>query len=122
MNPSTPRSTIPETLSPYPTRFRSVVMNAVRYGGRARVSLGRENGEPVVTVDDDGPGIAPENLERVFEPFVRLEESRSRETGGLGQIGRAHVRTPVTNAHLGCRLLLAKKKNMITNHHNTPIR
>ena len=47
--------------------------------------------------DSDGPGIAPGELERVFEPFHRLESSRSRDTGGSGlglaiarQIARAH--------------------------------
>ena len=37
-----------------------------------------------IVVDDDGPGIPEADLERVFEPFVRLEGSRSRETGGAG--------------------------------------
>lgn len=35
-------------------------------------------------VEDDGPGIAPEERERVFEPFVRLDPSRDRATGGCG--------------------------------------
>jgi signal transduction histidine kinase len=77
----------------------NVVMNAVRYGERARVSVGRDGSELVVTVDDDGPGIAAENLERVFEPFVRLEESRSTETGGLG-LGLAIARS-IIRAHGG---------------------
>jgi len=37
-----------------------------------------------LTVEDDGPGIAPEERERVFEPFVRLDPSRDRATGGCG--------------------------------------
>ena len=36
-----------------------------------------------LTIDDDGPGIAAPDLERVFEPFLWLEASRSRETGGV---------------------------------------
>jgi signal transduction histidine kinase len=38
----------------------------------------------VIVVDDKGPGISPEQREMVFEPFVRLEQSRSRSTGGAG--------------------------------------
>jgi signal transduction histidine kinase len=48
-----------------------------------------------ITIDDDGPGIAVPDMERVFEPFVRLEASRSRETGGVGlglTIARSIVR------------------------------
>jgi signal transduction histidine kinase len=35
-------------------------------------------------IDDDGPGIAPESQQRVFQPFFRLETSRNRDTGGIG--------------------------------------
>lgn len=58
--------------------------NALRYGGAARLRLSREGGEAVVTVEDDGPGIPPERLDAVFEPFVRGEDSRSAQTGGAG--------------------------------------
>ena len=37
-----------------------------------------------ITIDDEGPGIAEQEHSRVFEPFYRVEESRSRETGGVG--------------------------------------
>jgi signal transduction histidine kinase len=63
---------------------RNLIENAVRYGGCARVSLEREDGYFVVNVDDDGPGIPANRLEEVFEPFVRLEESRNNATGGSG--------------------------------------
>ena len=73
----------------------NLIENAVRYGGAARVRVAREAGEVRVTVDDDGPGIPPGELERVFEPFVRLDPSRSRDTGGAGlglSIARSTVR------------------------------
>ena len=63
---------------------RNLVQNALRYGQRARVSVGAANGVVSIVVDDDGPGLKPEEIEKVFDPFVRLEASRSRDTGGLG--------------------------------------
>src|SRR3546814_7178000 len=53
--------------------------------------------------------------------FDRLDFSSLRLTLGGGKIGRAHVCTPVTNAHLVCRLLLAKKNHLIHQYHNQHI-
>jgi signal transduction histidine kinase len=62
----------------------NLVENAIKYGSRARITL-QINGDVVdILIDDDGPGIADRDRERVFAPFVRLEASRSRETGGVG--------------------------------------
>jgi signal transduction histidine kinase len=58
------------------------------------VSLEETPEDLLVVIDDDGPGIEQENVERVFEPFVRLEESRSRDTGGIG-LGLAIARSIV---------------------------
>lgn len=69
--------------------------NAVKYGGAARASLGREPGEVVLAIDDDGPGIPEADRERVFSPFVRIEASRCRDTGGTGlglSVARAAIR------------------------------
>src|SRR5215831_15600603 len=63
---------------------RNLVENAVRYGGSARVSLKKDSDFFVATIEDDGPGIPDDKLEEVFEPFVRLETSRSNATGGSG--------------------------------------
>jgi signal transduction histidine kinase len=63
----------------------NLVSNAVTYGGNARARLiPSEHGTLVIEVEDDGPGIPPAELDRVFEPFHRVEPSRSRETGGVG--------------------------------------
>ena len=63
---------------------RNLVENAVRYGGAARVTLKSEPDFFVATIEDDGPGIPDNRLQEVFEPFVRLEESRNNATGGSG--------------------------------------
>jgi signal transduction histidine kinase len=64
--------------------LRNVVENAVAYGKRARVSLEHINGELAIHIDDEGPGIEEADMEKVFMPFVRLESSRNRDTGGVG--------------------------------------
>jgi signal transduction histidine kinase len=63
---------------------RNLIENAVRYGKAARVRVEGKASEARIWIDDDGPGIPEAEIERVFEPFQRLEESRSRETGGHG--------------------------------------
>ena len=73
----------------------NLVENAVTYGQCAWVTLTEERDVLCMTIDDNGPGIAAPDMERVFEPFVRLEASRSRETGGVGlgmTIARSIVR------------------------------
>lgn len=63
----------------------NLVDNAVLYGGGARVTLSQAtDGGVTLTVEDSGPGIAPEALNRVLEPFLRLDEARARNTRGLG--------------------------------------
>jgi signal transduction histidine kinase len=74
--------------------IRNIVENAVRYGERARVTVTKTEkpAEACIIVEDDGPGLPESDLDRVFEPFVRGEASRSRETGGIG-LGLAIART-----------------------------
>jgi len=78
----------------------NLVSNAVRYGhGRVELSALRQAGRLVLRVDDDGPGIPPAQRQRVMEPFVRLEASRSVEFGGTG-LGLALV-ARIAQAHGG---------------------
>ncbi|MGD9923805.1 MAG: ATP-binding protein, partial [Pseudorhodoplanes sp.] len=72
----------------------NLIENAVKYGRRARVSLTTAPQSIEIAIEDDGPGIPEEELSRVFEPFYRVEESRSRDTGGVG-LGLAIARTVV---------------------------
>jgi signal transduction histidine kinase len=62
----------------------NLIGNAIRYASAAEVTVAQDQLTVTVRVEDRGPGIAPEHLERVFEPFFRVESSRSRASGGTG--------------------------------------
>lgn len=80
----------------------NLVANAVKFGNRARI-LVRDGAQLEISICDDGPGIPPDELERVFEPFYRLESSRNRDTGGTG-LGLSIARD-VAQAHGGSVVL-----------------
>src|SRR3546814_2237108 len=107
----------------------NLIENAAKYGsGRVFVTVER-NGEFIdILIEDDGPGIPEERRAELFGRGARLDTSKPGTGLGLSivrdvveiyggkiilaeKIGRAHVRTPVTNAHLVCRLLLEKKEH-----------
>ncbi len=82
---------IPEGLEIHASlrHFRRVVDNLVSNAARhatsqVHVAACREEDSVVLSVEDDGPGISADDYERVFEPFIRLDESRAREHGGTG--------------------------------------
>lgn len=77
----------------------NIIDNALIYGKAAHLSLDTTAGQVTLTVDDEGPGIPPEQRESILEPFVRLEDSRNRQTGGAG-LGLAVTRSLV-EAHSG---------------------
>lgn len=77
----------------------NLIVNAVKYGVSATARVFPENSFAVVEIDDQGPGLPIEELGRVFEPFYRVERSRSRETGGVG-LGLSVVRS-IALAHGG---------------------
>ena len=62
----------------------NLIDNAIRYAGGARISTLQRGERILILIDDDGPGIPEADLPAVMEPFVRLETSRSRDTGGSG--------------------------------------
>jgi signal transduction histidine kinase len=87
----------------------NLVLNALNYGGNAMVSAAPpRDGVVTVLVEDEGPGIPPGELERVFEPFQRLESSRNRETGGTG-LGLPIARN-ILRAHGGDVVLANRAK------------
>ena len=80
----------------------NLVENAVKYtprGGKVELGLSAGDGAATVTVSDTGIGVEPPDTERMFDPFVRLDATRSRDTGGAG-LGLAIARSIVT-AHRG---------------------
>jgi signal transduction histidine kinase len=62
----------------------NLIDNAVKYGHQAQVTVDRVNGAARIRVRDSGPGIEQSEQIRVFDPFYRVETSRSRESGGTG--------------------------------------
>ena len=62
----------------------NVISNALKYGKTVAVALESNERQLEITVDDDGPGIPEDKREDVFKAFYRLEESRNKETGGIG--------------------------------------
>lgn len=86
--------------------LRNLIENAVRYGSAARVSLATSDAEVRISIDDDGPGIPENQLDAVFSPFLRLEDSRNRQTGGVGlglSIARAIAHQHGGEIHLSNR-------------------
>ena len=72
----------------------NLIENGVKFGGRVEVELREDGGHFDICVRDHGPGLAEDELEKVFEPFYRTEASRNRETGGTG-LGLAIARNLV---------------------------
>ena len=79
--------------------FANLIENALRYAGPAEVAWTCADGWAEIQVQDHGPGIDPVLLPRLFEPFVRGEPSRNRDTGGSG-LGLSIVRA-IAEAHGG---------------------
>ncbi len=81
----------------------NLINNALKYGKRARISVVQGIQHINIQIDDDGPGIPIGELENVLKPFVRLETSRSKETGGIG-LGLSIVES-IVQSHGGALVL-----------------
>lgn len=101
--------------SPYPGRpqalkrcLANLLENAIKYGKTAQVVI-EDNAELLqIRILDAGPGLPPEELEKVFEPFYRVEQSRNRDTGGTG-LGLAIAKN-IAEAH-GGRITLRNREH-----------
>ncbi|MGE3490478.1 MAG: sensor histidine kinase [Vicinamibacterales bacterium] len=75
----------------------NLLRNAVKYAGESgpiEVTAGRDAGGTFIAISDSGPGVSPDSIERIFEPFFREDAARDRKTGGVG-LGLAIVRSAV---------------------------
>ncbi|MFT5722834.1 MAG: signal transduction histidine kinase [Motiliproteus sp.] len=88
--------------------LRNLIENAVAYGDNARVSIESGSDNAIILIEDDGPGIPIKDIQRLFEPFARLDESRSKVTGGIG-LGLSIARS-IIHAHGGDIALSNKKR------------
>ncbi len=80
----------------------NLIENAIKYtppGGKVELGLTTGDGLAVITVSDTGIGLDPADADRIFEPFVRLDAARARDTGGAG-LGLAIARS-IAVAHGG---------------------
>jgi len=98
----------------------NLIDNAVLYGGRATVRVEETPDTLVLRILDEGPGIPEAELGRVFEPFVRLEASRSRATGGTG-LGLGIARN-IARAHGGDVVLSTRAEGGLEARLSLPLR
>lgn len=98
---------------------QNLIDNALRYGGQVDVMLQQQAGQAEIQVADRGPGLAAQDMERMFEPFVRGESSRDRATGGTG-LGLAIARN-IALAHEGRIWLTAREGGGLIAHVTLPL-
>ncbi len=102
-----------QAAGPYPGRpqalkrcLANLLENAIKYGKTAQVVIDDNAERLEIRIIDEGPGLPPEQLEKVFEPFYRVEGSRNRDTGGTG-LGLAIAKN-VAELH-GGRIVLCNR-------------
>ena len=76
----------------------NLVSNGIKFGQRVHLNVTADARQVTIEVRDEGPGLPEEQLEKVFEPFYRLEGSRNRSTGGTG-LGLAITRNLLATQH-----------------------
>ncbi|MEP1420480.1 MAG: ATP-binding protein [Erythrobacter sp.] len=99
--------------------LRNLTSNAVRYAGTTQVSMVRGENHAILRVEDDGPGIAEDDIARMLEPFSRGEESRNRATGGTG-LGLTLARA-IAEAHGGSLVLANRNEGGLRSEIRLPL-
>jgi two-component system OmpR family sensor kinase len=89
--------------------FENIIGNALKYGVEPNIAISLDKSTAIITVADRGPGIADADKSRVFEPFMRLENSRNSDTGGFG-LGLAIAKQAV-EVHGGFIVLADNRPN-----------
>lgn len=79
--------------------IRNIIENAARHGGGAHVSIEPKDAETTIIIDDNGPGIPEAHIKDVFNPFMRVDDARNQESGGMG-LGLGIART-IVRSHGG---------------------
>jgi two-component system, OmpR family, sensor kinase len=97
----------------------NLIQNAVKYGKVARLTLNQDANSAEVLIDDDGPGVAADQIDAAFAAFTRLENSRSKETGGFG-LGLTIART-IIEGHGGSISLSNRPESGLRVTVNLPI-
>ena len=82
---------------------RNLLDNTIKYGNTESAAIQTALKQIEIIIDDEGPGIPAQELTRVFDPFYRIEGSRSRDTGGAG-LGLA-IALSIVQAHGGTLIL-----------------
>ena len=99
--------------------FTNFIDNAIKYGKVANVSLSRSNNEALIRIDDAGPGIPESELEKVFDPFYRVDPARTPQIGGTG-LGMTVARE-IVRGHGGEIILMNRKKGGLSVQIHLPI-
>lgn len=97
----------------------NLLENAIKYGGAAQVRVIQLPGSLHLVISDQGPGVPVEELERLFDPFYRLESSRNRDHGGTG-LGLTIARS-IAEQHGGTLILKNGVKNGLECHLDFPV-
>ncbi len=97
-------------LIPVIRALENLLGNAARYGSRARVGFATRDGHMVFVVEDDGPGIAPQNRAEAVRPFTRLDKARNQDKGSGVGLGLA-IAADIARAH-GGQLILGDSQDL----------